>query len=173
MSSQKKNRVVSLDGHELNAEVTPAASSDTVIVTVATAEHRETREVRLLAKSPFAVVLVGTRVLRWALSGSSEERELTSGSERRRATVMAAERKAAASSARKKRHGQVVAPMPGRIVSVAVQAGAAVNAGDVLLVIEAMKMQNEILAPAAGNVTRVAASAGDAVERGAVLIEIG
>ncbi|RYF09928.1 MAG: biotin/lipoyl-binding protein, partial [Deltaproteobacteria bacterium] len=67
----------------------------------------------------------------------------------------------------------VCAPMPGRIVAVLVKQGAAVEAGQGLVVIEAMKMENELRAPRAGRVTRLEAVMGTAVESGAVLCEVG
>lgn len=63
----------------------------------------------------------------------------------------------------------VNSPMPGKIIDVKVDAGAAVKRGDVILILEAMKMENEIVAPQDGTVASVNVSAGDAVEAGAVL----
>lgn len=68
--------------------------------------------------------------------------------------------------------GQVAAPIPGLITSVAVTAGDAVSAGDQLLVLEAMKMENEIAAPLAGTVASVHVSPGDAVEKGTRLVDL-
>lgn len=67
------------------------------------------------------------------------------------------------------RPSEVRAMIPGRVASVAVAAGQAVEAGDPLLVIEAMKMQNELRAPRAGTVVRVIAEAGRNVEAGELL----
>ena len=67
----------------------------------------------------------------------------------------------------------VTAPMPGNILKVNVTAGQAVKEGDVLVVLEAMKMENEILAPKACTVTSVSVTKGAAVESGALLCTIG
>lgn len=64
----------------------------------------------------------------------------------------------------------VKAPMPGVIVKVAVQQGQAVKAGQVLVVLEAMKMENEIVAPRAGTVTQIVAGKGASVDSGAPLV---
>ena len=67
----------------------------------------------------------------------------------------------------------VKAPMPGNILDVKVKAGASVKAGDVLVILEAMKMENEIMAPCDGTVTSVSVTKGAAVESGALLCTIG
>ena len=63
----------------------------------------------------------------------------------------------------------ITAPMPGTILKVNVAQGAAVKKGDVLMVLEAMKMENEIMAPADGTVASVNVAQGASVEAGAVL----
>jgi biotin carboxyl carrier protein len=65
---------------------------------------------------------------------------------------------------------EVRAVIPGRILSVAVGEGDAVVAGQPLLVVEAMKMQNDLRAPRAGTVRRVAVAAGQTIELGDVLV---
>ena len=65
------------------------------------------------------------------------------------------------------------APMPGNILKVNVAAGQAVKAGTVLVVLEAMKMENEIMAPKDGTVTQVLVSKGSTVDTGAPLVVIG
>jgi len=64
----------------------------------------------------------------------------------------------------------VTCPMPGTILSVAVKAGDSVKAGDILMILEAMKMENEILAPEDGVVASVAVAKGAAVNTGDVLV---
>ena len=66
----------------------------------------------------------------------------------------------------------VNAPMPGTILAVNVQNGAAVKKGDVLLVLEAMKMENEIMAPCDGTIASVNVQKGAAVNTGDVLCVI-
>lgn len=66
----------------------------------------------------------------------------------------------------------VTAPMPGTILAVNVSNGAAVKKGDVLMVLEAMKMENEILAPNDGTVSSVNVAQGATVESGTVLCSL-
>jgi len=65
---------------------------------------------------------------------------------------------------------QVVAPMPGKIVRILVQAGDTVEAGQGLVVVEAMKMQNEIRSPKSGKVEKIVAKEGETVNAGDVLV---
>ena len=64
----------------------------------------------------------------------------------------------------------VTAPMPGNILKVAVTAGQAVKEGDLLLVLEAMKMENEIFAPCNGTVAQILVSKGSTVDTGATMV---
>ena len=69
-------------------------------------------------------------------------------------------------------HGGLTAPMPGKIISIAVKAGDTVEKGQPLLVMEAMKMEHTISAPADGKVAEVFYAIGDQVTEGAELVAI-
>lgn len=68
---------------------------------------------------------------------------------------------------------QITSPMPGNILSVNVSAGDTVKKGQVLMVLEAMKMENEIMCPCDGKVVSVSVAKGAAVESGTLLCVIG
>lgn len=64
---------------------------------------------------------------------------------------------------------KVNSPMPGKILSVKAGVGQAVKKGEVLMILEAMKMENEVVAPEDGTVASIDVAAGDSVEAGVVL----
>ena len=66
--------------------------------------------------------------------------------------------------------GGVYPPMPGSVIAILVTPGQAVAAGEVLLILEAMKMQNEVRAPSAGTVASIAVEAGTKVDKAALLL---
>ena len=68
---------------------------------------------------------------------------------------------------------QITSPMPGNILSVNVAAGDTVKKGQVLMILEAMKMENEIMCPCDGKVVSVSVAKGAAVESGTLLCVIG
>ena len=88
------------------------------------------------------------------------------------APVAAAPVSAAPVSAAPAAGAQIKAPMPGNILDVKVTAGQSVKKGDVLVILEAMKMENEIQAPCDGKVTGVNVRKGDTVETQALLCTI-
>ncbi len=67
----------------------------------------------------------------------------------------------------------VSSPMPGNILGVNVAVGQTVKEGDILVILEAMKMENEIVAPKSGTVTQVLVTKGTTVDTGAPLVVIG
>ncbi|MBQ7109252.1 MAG: biotin/lipoyl-binding protein, partial [Clostridia bacterium] len=67
----------------------------------------------------------------------------------------------------------ITAPMPGSIVKIPVTVGQSVNQGDVVCILEAMKMENEIMAPCAGKVASINTSVGATVNTGDVLVSLG
>ena len=75
-------------------------------------------------------------------------------------------------AAGRKADGRVKPPMPGKVVEVKVKEGQQVAEGDVLLVLEAMKMQNDLKSPMAGKVVKVNVADGSNVEAATVLVEI-
>lgn len=64
---------------------------------------------------------------------------------------------------------EINAPMPGKILDVKAQPGASVSRGDVVLILEAMKMENEVVAPQDGTIASINVNVGDMVEAGALL----
>ena len=68
--------------------------------------------------------------------------------------------------------GNICSPMPGKVIKVAVETGTAVQAGDLLLIVEAMKMENNILSPKNGTVTAIEVAEGDKVDTVTTLIHI-
>jgi len=86
-------------------------------------------------------------------------------------TPRAAPVPAAAPPARASSDSMVVAPMPGIILSIAVKEGDEVSAGDAMLVLEAMKMENEIHATRAGKIKKIYVSVGAEVRSGSELVE--
>lgn len=67
---------------------------------------------------------------------------------------------------------KVEAPMPGTILDVKTSVGASVKSGDVLCILEAMKMENDIVAPADGTVASIAVNKGDSVEAGQIIVTL-
>ncbi|WP_291576193.1 biotin/lipoyl-containing protein [Clostridium sp. UBA4548] len=85
----------------------------------------------------------------------------------------APENNAAQSSGSQNAEGEILdAPMPGNIINVAVKVGDTVKKGQLIIVLEAMKMENEIVSPKDGIITSVAVSKGQSVNAGDALVKI-
>lgn len=119
-------------------------------------------------------VLLGTRSFTVRVGPGLEDLEVwVSGGRRQRISVADA-RDRAVKSDKASAAGpvEVRAQMPGKIVKVLVEVGAQVSAGEGLLVIEAMKMQNELKAPKDGKIAKIYAAEGAAVVAGESLIVV-
>ena len=118
-------------------------------------------------------VRIGGRMVDLTVEGSPPDVGIVASGHRSYVRVVS-ERERAADAARRGAAGAkdstIKSPMPGRIVKVMVKAGDEVSAGDSLLVVEAMKMENEIKAKQAGKIAEVHVAAGAAVEANAKLV---
>jgi biotin carboxyl carrier protein len=160
--------VVLLDGQTIEVEV------DGDRVTIDGRAHSATLGV--ISGTPLRQLLVDGRPLtlsveavgrgRWALTPRGERWELEVLDERTRHI-----RSLAGGGDKRRAAGVLKAPMPGLVVRVEVRPGAQVAAGDPLVVLEAMKMENELKAGAPGTVKSVRVAPGEAVEKGQVLVE--
>ncbi|HVM44591.1 MAG TPA: biotin/lipoyl-containing protein [Candidatus Thermoplasmatota archaeon] len=125
----------------------------------------ETLEVKL---GEGGAVTLGGRTYRVELA----EREVTVDGQPMPFRIVDLKTGAAGEAGAGARGARVKPPMPGKIVTVAVNEGDEVSQGQVLLILEAMKMQNEIAAPTAGVVKKVHVKPGQNVEGKDVLIEL-
>jgi pyruvate carboxylase subunit B len=114
------------------------------------------------------VALPGEGAGRWALQLGSDLLDVVVSDERKRVSRAIRARSSPAQQA----GGVLAAPMPGLVVRVLVAEGQSVDAGDPLVVLEAMKMENELKATSKGVVRRVRVGPGERVERGAELVEL-
>jgi biotin carboxyl carrier protein len=121
----------------------------------------------LLGKDSWTVACQRLEGRRWALGAAGERFDVEVQDDR------AKQIEALTGQGRKPAGGGVVkAPMPGLVVRVEVREGASVEAGEGLVVVEAMKMENELRATHKGVVERVHVKAGDRVEKGAELVTL-
>ena len=160
--------VVLLDGQTIQVEV------DGDRVTVDGQTHSAT--LGIIPGTPLRQLLIDGRPLtlsveavgrgRWSLTPKGERWELEVLDERTQHI-----RSLAGGGNQRRAAGVLRAPMPGLVVRVQVQPGEQVAAGDPLVVLEAMKMENELKAAAPGKVKSVPVAAGEVVEKGQVLVE--
>ncbi len=121
----------------------------------------------LLGKDSWTVACQHLEGGRWALGAAGERLEVEVQDDRSKQI------EALTGQGRKPAAGGVVkAPMPGLVVRVEVERGQAVAAGDGLVVVEAMKMENELRATHKGIVEQIHVKAGDRVEKGAPLVSL-
>ena len=143
---------VRADGVAVHAHLADVEGTPVRLVTIGDEVHRVVA--RRLEKGVYALQIDGYRFTVEALDERTRAiRELSGAS-------------AAASGP-----APLKAPMPGLIVRVEVSEGDTVHAGQPLVVMEAMKMENELRAPAAGVVRKMFAQAGMAVDKGALLVD--
>ncbi len=121
----------------------------------------------------FALV-VGERSYGVSIDGDQHEQALTIAGQQYRIEIEDERERAASAASRAggKRGGVLQAVMPGVVVQVLVSEGQTVEAGQALLILEAMKMQNEISAPHAGLVSKIFVAPGEAVGNRAKLIQV-
>jgi len=144
-----------VDGERYSVGLTPVSGTPVQLVRVGEQLHRVTAR-------------RGSRRGAWTLDVDGERYAADALDERMRTLRDLTDASAAASGL-----APLLAPMPGLVVRVAVTVGDVVTAGQGLVVVEAMKMENELRATVAGVVTAVRAVAGTAVEKGTVLVELG
>lgn len=145
---------VHIDGEDVSAHVAQVEGTPVHMVTIGDRVHRVIAR-RGAARGEYVLWLDGHRFAVEALDERTRVIRELSGS-------------AATASG----PAPLLAPMPGLIVRVNVQVGDAVQAGQGLIVMEAMKMENELRASAAGTVKSLFAAPGTAVEKGALLLEL-
>jgi acetyl/propionyl-CoA carboxylase alpha subunit len=163
--------VVELNGHRKNVSIDQSG----VAYESEPPAHAELSDVE---GSPVRVVKIGTRVYRVVAERKTGRGRYTLWVDGYRFDVEALDertrsiRDLSAANAAPTGPAPVLAPMPGLIVRVNVGLGDTVEAGQGVIVMEAMKMENELRATASGVVKSVAVTPGTAVEKGMVLVEL-
>jgi acetyl/propionyl-CoA carboxylase alpha subunit len=135
-------------------------------------------QVAAIDGTPVRVVTIGDEVHRLVVRPGASRGRYTLWLDGHRFDVEALDERTkaiherSATSAKATGPAPIVAPMPGLIVRINAAVGDAVAAGQGLVVMEAMKMENELRAQAAGKVKSILATPGTAVEKGTLLIEL-
>ena len=144
-----------VDGHRHEVSLTHVPGTPVQLVRIGAQVHRVVAR-RGQVRGRWQLDVDGTRVEAEALD-----------------ELMRAIRDLTAASAASSGPAPLVAPMPGLVVRIAVAVGEVVTAGQGLVMIEAMKMENELRSTAAGVVLAVRVTTGQAVDKGTVRIELG
>ncbi len=157
---------VTVNGKELTVRLGPDGA-------VSLDGEEQTHEVERISSTEFSVI-IGTRQVRVIASADDEGFDVIAGDFRGRVSVESERgrllRRYARSTGESSARLEVHAPMPAMVVKLEVKVGDEVRAGQPLIVLEAMKMENEILASGAGRVKAIYAAAGKAVEKGELLL---
>jgi len=163
--------IVDVNGERVIVELDGAQAvvdGETVVATLTSIEGTPVRLLRVGDQVHRLVARRGVARGRWTLDVDGQRIEADALDERTRAI-----RDLTAAAAETSGPPPLLAPMPGLVVRVSVVVGETVSAGQGLVVVEAMKMENELRASVAGVVTAVLAIPGQAVDKGALLLELG
>jgi biotin carboxyl carrier protein len=166
---------VTIDGHEHVVDVQPRPTGE-LVVSLPSRNSQDGKSVEndvvVLDDGSLSIRIDG-RVLDLTVEGSPPDVGVVAGGHRAYVRVESERFRAAAAAKRGGRAGEakvITAPMPGRIAKILVAVGDQVEAGQGVIVVEAMKMENELRAKGGGVVAEIHAKPGDTIESGAKLI---
>jgi biotin carboxyl carrier protein len=162
--------VATIDGaeHELDVEELGAAGAYNVRI----GERELKADLRQVGPSSFSII-VGARSFDFDVIREGDELVVASRAGVSRMTLQDAARRMMRTGAKQiEGRAELKAMMPGRVVTILVKVGDEVQAGQGVITVEAMKMENELKSPKAGKVTEIKVAAGQTVEKGALLLVI-
>jgi len=158
---------VTIGGREIEVDLTgttPRVDGKEVEAELGAARDQAVRHLIVDGRSIAIVAQQGDRRGQWRLSLGADRVIADAVDERTRAI------RAMAGESAEETEKTIVAPMPGLVVRVDVEVGQQVKAGQGVVVVEAMKMENELKAPGDGTIVEIRAQPGTTVEKGAVLL---
>ncbi len=158
---------VTLAGREVEVDLTgatPVVDGTPVEAQLQALPGTRTRHLLVDGRSHALQATPGDRTGRWTIALGAERFTVDAVDERTRAI------RAMTGAADDTADRTLVAPMPGLVLRLEVEVGQRVKAGQGVVVVEAMKMENELKAPADGVVASIAVAAGQTVEKGATLL---